>query len=132
MGVNWAVQPLDDEMKSYLDETGIDYPNNPSRLPTGREIKEVVAALSGFNVEISDNGVGDFWQAQIVSKRDPEEYALLNIEKYSGDDQEQELWFEKGSEDVIISILKKLSKMSGPLVLIPDTGDEPTVISTAT
>ena len=132
MGVLWTVRPLIDEIKSYLDETGIDYPNNPSRLPTGREINDVVVALLAFDVKINNNGVGSSWQAHIVSRRNQDEYALLNIEEYTGDDQEQELWFEKGSEKVIRLILQKLSNKAGPLVLIPDTGDEPTVISTAT
>ena len=103
-------------------------------IPTGREIKDVIAALSGFDIEIIDNGVGGLWQADIVSKLGGDQggWTLLNIEEYSGDDEEQELWFEKGWESLIKSILKELSKKSGPLALIPDTGDEPIVISTAT
>lgn len=134
MGVLWIVWPLDDEMKSWLDETGVEYPNSSSRFPTGREIKDVVAALSDFDIAITDNGVGSPWQASIVSKLggDHGEWTLLNISEYSGDDEEQKLWFEKGWESLMTSILKELSKKSGPLVLIPDTGDDPRVISTAT
>lgn len=134
MGILWTVWPLDDQTKSWLDSTGIKYPKEPSRFPTGREIKDVVRGLVGFNVEITDNGLGSHWQASIVSKQggDTGEWTLLNITEYSGDDAEQKLWFEKGWESLITSILRELSKHSGPLVLIPDVGGDPIIISNET
>ena len=135
MGVLWTVWPLDEKMKSWLDETGVEYPAAPSRFPTGSEIKKVVASFKeGFDVKINDNGLNGPWQASIVSKAggDTGEWALLNISEYSGDDQEQELWFEKGWESLNVKILKELSLHSGPLVLLADTGEEPIVISNAT
>jgi hypothetical protein len=75
--------------------------------------------------------VGATWQASIVAKEggDTGEWTLLNINEYTGDEKEQELWFEKGWESLIARILRQLAVHSGPLVLIPDTGGEPTVIS---
>jgi len=133
MGILWTVWPLDDEMKSWLDETGVDYPKEPSRFPTGREIKEVIAGLQEFDIKINDNGIGSPWQASIVSKSggDSGEWTLLNIQEYSGDDEQQKLWFEKGWESLIASILREITKSCGPLVLIADCGGEPQVIFTA-
>ena len=134
MGVLWTVWPLDDDMKSWLDECGVEFPSVSSRFPTGREVKEVLASLSAFDVEIFANGIGGSWQASIVSKSggDSGEWTLLNISEYSGDEEPQRLWFEKGWESLIVSILKKLARNAGPLVLIPDTGEEPVVVEAAT
>ncbi len=130
MGVLWTVWPLDEQMKSWLDETGVSYPNLSSRWPKGSEIKTVVASLGNFDVKVNDNGIGATWQASIVAKEggDSGEWTLLNISKYSGDEEEQELWFEKGWESLITRILTQLTAYSGPLVLIADTSGEPTVI----
>ncbi|MBW4619144.1 MAG: hypothetical protein KME17_07265 [Cyanosarcina radialis HA8281-LM2] len=134
MGVIWTVFLLDEQMKDWLDEIGVGYPNAFSKFPTGREVKEVLPALSDFDVEVDDNGVGASWQASIVSKSggDSGEWTVLNITEYSGDDKQQKIWFAKGSRNLIALILKELSNQVGPLVLIPDTGDNPLVISATT
>jgi hypothetical protein len=124
-------------MKTWLDQTGVEYPRVTSRFPTGCEIKTVVTRLPAHHVTINDNGIGRSWQASIVAKsatnecEDGAEWALLNVTKYSGDALEQELWFERGSESLITLVLKELSKNSGPLVLMDDAGSDPIVISAA-
>lgn len=130
MGVLWTVWPLNEEMKSWLDESGVPYPKLPSRWPKGSEIKEVVASLDDFDIQVNDNGIGAAWQASIVAKKggDSGEWTLLNIREYTGDDKEQELCFEKGWESLITKVLELLTVHSGPLVLIPDSGAEPTVV----
>lgn len=134
MGVLWTVWPLSDEMKAWLDECGVEYQDESSRLPTGREIKRVVASLDAFfDIEINDNGIGGSWHATIVAKSggDTGEWTLLHISDYTGDDDEQQLWFEKGWESLIVRILKDLATSTGTLVLLPDTGNEPQVITSA-
>ena len=134
MGVIWSVFPLEDRMKSWLDKIGIAYPDMSSRLPTGREIKDVLASLPSHNVDISEKGVGRPWQASIqkvstsTGEYDGTEWTSLEIIKYSGDDIEQDFYFSKGWETLIILILKNLAVQTGPLVLLPDTGENPTVI----
>lgn len=134
MGTMWTVWPLDDRMKEWLDKNGIEHPSIPSRFPTGKEIKEVVANLPGFNVQVYDNGVGKHWGAFIVSPLggDNGEWADIKIRSFSGDDQEQQLYFEKGSESLIVLILKQLAQKCGPLVLITDAGGAPQIISSST
>jgi len=130
MGILWTVWPTTDEMKEWLTSEGVEYPAQVSRLPKGKEIKSVLESLDGYKVEIKENGVGNSWQAWIESTSNPEEYwTLLNITEYSGDDEYQEPWFEKGHEILIKLILSKLSTYCGPLVIIPDTGGTPEVIN---
>lgn len=138
MGVMWLVFTLDEQIRVWLNETGIVYPDVPSRFPTGREIKDVIATLSDYDVWINDkNGIGSVWQATVFSKsggdtEDWEEWALLNVSEYTGDDEPQELLFEKGCESLIVRILDQLSKSTGPLVLVNDAGDDPMIIWHAT
>lgn len=93
-------------------------------------MKTVLPQLHGFNVEIRENGIGSAWQASVVSMLggDNGEWALLNVNEYSGDHEEQHLWFEKGWESVIKIILRHLANVVGPLVLIDDAGGQPEVI----
>src|ERR1700689_3644016 len=134
MGIMWTVWPLDDKMKEWLNQIGIAYQNTPSRFPTGKEIKLLVAnlKLQGFNVRVCDNGVGKAWQALIASEVGAGEWANLMVTRFSGDDQEQELYFEKGSESLIVLILKELAQKCGPLVLIAEAGGDPQIITAST
>ncbi len=131
MGVLWTVWPLDDEMTGWLDRLEIDYPKVASRFPTGAEIKAVLADLDEFETDITDNGLGSMWQVYVSAKMLPPgdgAWTVLNITEYSGDDREQNLCFEKGWEELILLILSKLSEECGPLVLVPDTGEDPSII----
>lgn len=130
MGVLWTTYPLDDEMKEWLDSVEVPYPQVSSRFPKGSEVKNAVSRLDEYNVKILDNGVGHSWQASVESKENPEEFwTLLNITEYTGDEEFQEPWFEKGHEELIKVVLREICKECGPMVLIPDTGDTPEVIN---
>ena len=132
MGVLWTVWPLDEQMRNWLEEQSIAYPNVPSRFPTGAEIKKALGSLNGYNIAITDNGLGASWQASIVhtSGGDKGPWTQLNISHYSGEELPQELWFEKGWESLIKEILQQLTLACGPLTLMADTGVEPVVIAT--
>ncbi|MFZ6876428.1 hypothetical protein ACO0LF_30620 [Undibacterium sp. Di27W] len=131
MGILWTVWPLDEQMKSWLVETGIDYPDTKSRFPTGIEIKSALSQLKNYDVNITDNGIGHTWQAMINKKEEAmeSEWTVLNISEYSGDEHPQKLWFEKGWESLIHQILHNIVPYCGPLVLIADSGDDPVIIS---
>jgi hypothetical protein len=130
MGMLWTVWPLDYQMKAWLQELEVPHPNVTSRFPTGREIQTVLSQLHGFNVEIRENGIGSAWQASVVSVHggDNGGWALLNVNEYPGDHEEQQLWFEKGWESVIKIILRQLANVVGPLVLIDDADGQPQII----
>ncbi len=75
------------------------------------------------------------WQSTFSSlpgttERAESPWTVLNVSEYSGDEEQQELWFAKGWEEPIQQILEGLTTKCGPLVLVPDTGDEPKVIAT--
>ena len=130
MGVLWTTYPLNDEMTEWLDSLEVSYPKTPSRFPTGREVKDAVSELNGIKASIRDNGVGGSWQVWLESETKPEEFwTLLNITNYSGDNEQQEIWFEKGHEHLIKQVLAVICAKCGPLVLIPDTGGDPEVVS---
>jgi hypothetical protein len=131
MGILWTVWPLDDEMCSWLDEQEVPYPRTPSRFPTGTEIKAVISGLTEHSVKVNDNGLHASWQALITQKDngvDPE-WAVLIISEFSGDNLPQQLYFEKGHENLIVKILRRLAASCGPLVLIDDAGGQPSVIT---
>jgi hypothetical protein len=82
-------------------------------------------------VKITDNGLDPSWQARIESEEAPEElWTPLNISTYTGDNEPQEIWFEKGHRIIIHQVLKAVCAKCGPLLLLPDTGDTPEVINT--
>lgn len=130
MGILWTTHPLNEKVKEWLKSEGVEVPDKASRLPTGNEVKEALRNLEAVSIEITDNGIGGPWQAWINSKSEPENiWTLLNISEYSGDDEPQEIWFEKGDENLIKSVLKAISYKAGPQVLISDTGDIPEVVN---
>ncbi|MET0247661.1 MAG: hypothetical protein ABW182_13000 [Sphingomonas sp.] len=112
-------------MTEWLDEQGISWPDTASRFPTGSEIRQVLGALPA-EIELIDNGVDGPMSASIFQREDC--WASLQIERFTGDDDPQALYFEKGSEELIVEILRRLSVFCGPLVLINDVGDPPEVV----
>ncbi len=130
MGTLWVVWPLGEVMNEWLESEGVEPPQLESRFPTGREIINTLNSLAEYEVKFNDNGINATWQAYISSKNRPEEYwTLLNISQYTGADLPQELCFEKGHEELIRLILKKLTQYCGPLVLVADSGGEPQLIN---
>jgi hypothetical protein len=130
MGVLYTVLPLSKDARDWLDELEIPYPQKPSRWPTGSEIKQVLGGMTDCEIEVTGHGIGRFWQATIVRRRgtDEAQWSCLTISKYAGDEQPQELWFEKGSPELNEAILQRLVAICGPMVLAPDTGEDPKVI----
>jgi hypothetical protein len=129
VGILWTVWPLDDQMKKWLSELSIEHPNVRTRFPTGNEVKQTLANLEGYRIDVIDNGLSHSWQAWIESDREPDKWTLLNITSYSGDDEPQEIWFEKGHEDLIKQLVQLFAQRCGPLVLIADVGGDPMVIA---
>jgi hypothetical protein len=117
-------------MNEWLKTESITPTQQESRFPTGSEVAHVLRSLADHEVKINNNGIGAHWQGFISSKNLPEKYwALLNIREYTGDDLPQEIYFEKGDEELIKLILKKLTYHCGPLVLIADCGGAPQLIN---
>ena len=126
MGVIYIVHPLDDEVCPWLDEQGVRYPesSSPSRHPTPAEVRT-------STVEVNNPEVGGLWQADIYHAKDPESggWTLANVLDYAGEHEPTSLGFEKGWPELIIRILIPVTEATGPLVLIPDTGEAPVVLA---
>lgn len=129
MGVLWTVWPLDEQMTAWLDDQGIAYPTQPSRFPTGAEIRAVLSSFPG-NVEVTENGDGGPYSAYVTQGMgEAERWTLLQVTEFTGNSHPQELWFEKGDEELIKDLLQRLTRACGPLALIADVGDPPQIIN---
>jgi len=129
MGVIYIVQPLTPEVTSWLEELGIAYDADASsRNPTGQEIHDILAELTDYQTQIIGGIQDENWEAHL-SDRAEENWTCLSILKYQGLEKENELTFHKGHPALILAIVHRLSKHTGPLILIPDTGENPAVVS---
>lgn len=132
MGVLYIVTPPTDEVSDWFAETGIILPEAvSSRSPLLSEIRHSLNSLEGYTVDYTENGLGSRWQAMITSTEDPESgrWTLMNITSLNDPSEPQEIWFEKGHPELIVQILCRLSSECGTLVVIPDTGCRPLVIT---
>jgi hypothetical protein len=132
MGVLYTVMPPTQEVSDWLHELGVALGADMSpRGPNLFEIRETLDSLEGFAVEYNDNGIGSPWQAMITSIGDPEfgGWTLMNISSRGDPERPQEICFEKGHPELIVEIVSRLSALCGTLVVIPDTGCLPLVIS---
>jgi hypothetical protein len=132
MGVLYSVFPFDKEVQNWLQEENFFIPDSPNlgRHPTAEEIKFVCESLKGYKTEFNEAQVGGTWQAFIQSDSDPEaEWTLINMMDYVDEQTPTSIYFEKGWVELIAKVLADLSITCGTLVLMPDTGDPPFVIT---
>src|SRR5262249_19312203 len=129
-----TVVPLDDTLAEYLRKVGVELPegNLSSRNPTPRELREVAGSRTDLTVTVF-SPPEHAWQIMFEGRNDPdhEPWTLLNVFEFSGDETAPHtIWFEKGWPSLILRIVHALSVCCGPLVVIPDTGCQPIVVST--
>ena len=133
MGVLYTVLPLSEDVSAWLDEIGVPYAYGPvpSRNPTVRELRDALSSMPEVRVQFDEPVVGRAWGAllDVVSSAEAGLWTQLNVLSYQGDDQPHEFHFEKGWPQLILRALKCISAVTGPLVLIPDTGSDPLVVS---
>lgn len=132
MGILYTVVPLEGRIRGALPGLGVHrVPCDDGRNPTPAEIRSVLADLDGYKVTYSDPPtIGCTWQAMVEYAHDPENkgWTLLNATEYRGADAPTEIWFEKGSTDLVVRILVRLAAETGPLVLFADCGGPPLII----
>jgi hypothetical protein len=133
VGVLYSVFPLDDEIATYVRDTGGSVPRfkRSSRHPTPAEIRAACDALPKQRTEYNVNPTG-VWQAMVQGANDPdtEPWTLLNVQEFSGsEDEPHRIWFEKGWPSLILEIVRRLAGPCGPLVIVADTGAAPLVVS---
>lgn len=129
VGVLYSVLPLNDQVRVWLDNEGLEYPRGvEGRRPSPRELAEAAASVDGFKTDESTGK--DWWQLSVSGTTDPsrEAWTLVNALKFAGRDTPCEFYFEKGWPDLIVKIVRALAAVTGPVVLVPDTGCGPAVI----
>jgi hypothetical protein len=132
MGVFYIVDPLDDEGRDWLGETGVALPRGrqDGRHPTPAEIRAVCDNLDGVRVDYNVSATKKVWQANVQAVKGPDldRGTLLDVDKWGGSEQErQRIVFEKGDPSLILRIVHGLSAHCGPLAVIPDSGESPIV-----
>lgn len=127
MGVLYTVVPLEGEVRAWLVDQDVDAPTDQDGRPaTPRELIATANSLDGVDAQLT----GDPTTQIFLSGESREDlWTLVNLTDPQGPDRPVEFWFEKGSPELIVRFLAALASMTGPLVLIADTGDKPTVIS---
>jgi hypothetical protein len=133
MGVLYTVVPLDEPIAGYIRDLGGVAPSfdAPSREPTPQELRTVCRSLTDLKVTMY-SPPGHAWQIMIEGLRDPdnEPWTLLNVRDFNGDETvPHSIWFEKGWPSLILRIVGSLAAYCGPLVIVPDTGCVPIVVS---
>jgi hypothetical protein len=130
MGVVYVVVPLDAEVAAWLDGEAIDHPPAPTtaRGPSPREVFDALGLLDGVRSVVARHPEQGRIDIEVEDARDGRGTSVWLSECHS-DDQPCQLAFCKGSEELIGLILDAVSSLSGPLVLVPDTGDDPTVFA---
>jgi len=129
MGVLYGVKPLTAKLKKLLAEDGITCPEGAlGRFATPREIRAAASGVDEFIAEF--NGEDNFDQVDIHSHDEANgPWTLLNISKRGSIDKPAEFYFEKGWVEAIFPVLIRLAKITGPWVLIAESGEPPLVIT---
>jgi hypothetical protein len=129
MGILYGVEPLTAKLKKLLAEDGITCPEGVlGRLATPREIRAAVTEVDEFIVEF--NGEDNFDQVDIHSHDEANgPWTLLNISKRGSIDEPTGFYFEKGWVEAILPVMIRLARITGPWVLIADSGEPPLVIT---
>jgi hypothetical protein len=103
----------------------------PNTAPPGRNLAplEIARVLDNMkNIRVSYRVSNNAWEAAILSRLDVS-WASLAVKSYSGDLEEAHAFcFPAGWDEIILQVASQLAKLSGPLVLLPNSGDKPQVV----
>jgi hypothetical protein len=106
-------------------------PAEPGRNPTPRDLRAVLDGLSDHTVNYIV-GPGN-WQADVEAKTGFRLFrptALVNVIDFQGDETTPHLiCFEKGDLRLTILIVERLSRTCGNLLVVPDTGAQPLLVT---
>ncbi len=133
MGVLYVIIPLDERTADWLRGANLSVPtcDRPSRNPTPAEVRRVCDGLPGIVVGYNVRP-GKVWQATLSGATDPEHepWTSINIDPFTGDESEPHpIGFSKGWPVLIHRVANALATVCGPLVVYPDTGDPPAILT---
>ena len=116
-----------------LNRYDMERPDTPGagRNPKPEEVRKVLDHLAGYSVDyfVSE----DNWQADIRSRKGIPLFrknSLLNVIDFNGDESYPHLvCFESGDISLNLLIAERLSRISGPLYMVADTGAQPLIVT---
>jgi hypothetical protein len=130
MGTLYVVVPSDPELRAWLRESDLPVPDDADgRLPTNDEIRAALSTLRDYTIEFRDEEREHV--AEISFSGDPQAGPWASFSFPKSRDltpEEESLTFRRGSSEVMIPVLLELSRSSGPLALIPDSGADPLLV----
>ena len=98
----------------------------PGRYPTPEEIGDTLENIPKLKASyaVSERT----WEAGIISREDIS-WANLVVKDYDGHFQKpHHFYFRAGWDETILLVTSHLVKTCGPLVLLPDSGDQPQIV----
>lgn len=138
MGVLYNVFPLSPDIVEWLDANQIAHPQaiGETRNPTPGELRKVLQSLTGIHIEydvrleydLSAN-IGTYGAFITTDDTGETPWTQVNVSDYAGEHQPHHIWFDKGWPSLILRILIKLTALTGPLLLVPDTRERPVVVT---
>ncbi len=131
MGVTFVVVPLSPTLHEYLDAEGAPYPSEAGRRPTLLEVRAAIARLPEVMASFDVPPPGGTWFATLEAAPSQPSgvWAVITAHPFGGEASEYDIAFERGAPELIVAVLHALSTVTGPLVLVPDTGEAPLVVS---
>ena len=131
MSVTHVVVPLGPSLHDYLDAEGASYPSEVGRRPSLLEVRAAIAVLPDVTAAFDVPLPGGTWTATLET--DPaqpsHDWAVITAHPFNDEASGYDIAFERGSPELIVSVIHALSSITGPLVLVPDSGEAPLVVS---
>lgn len=126
MGVVYVVRPLDHEIAHWLSTHGVECPKGQTgRHPVVAEVRAVLGDIPDVRYHQSVGPAGTGWAIDVMHRTDPANGRWTSIRSDGGATDRAAIAFHKGWSDLIVEIVQRLSAITGPLVLFPDTGSRP-------
>src|SRR5204862_5715685 len=95
------------------------------RDPPRAEVRAVLGDISHVRFHQTVSAGGGGWEIDVLHRTDPANRRWTSIRSSGAPTERAVIAFHKGWSDLIIEIVHRLSALTGPLVLFPDTGAKP-------
>lgn len=133
MGVLYIVHPYREADRPWLEEYGAVVASGtpPGRNMSADEVRSALQSVRGYRVEVTpQQGDGSF-QISFETPDNPEAgpWALLNVSPHKSVAGCVDFYFSKGWPVAVLTVAEQLSRHCGSLVVAPDTGDAPVIVT---
>lgn len=130
MSVSWGVIPFDPtvpDLIDWLEEEGISVPSSPGRFPTMEELLDALTVLEGEHIH-KEHIVDDAWEVTVGAIFSDTYARMLGKITESGF-YDFQFWSNVCRNKTMITILKQLSHICGPLIWYDDCLALPLVVT---